>query len=185
MGVDVARYGDDKSVIVLRQGAKLLDINTYRELDTMELSAVVQDKFRGNGKITSIVIDSVGVGAGVADRLKQLGLPITEFNAGAKSSNSRAYFNLRAEMYDLVKEWLRTGDIPKDQELEDELRSIHYGYNLRSQLQLMTKADMKRLGHHSPDIVDALTFTMYPSTHTGSMMNRQPRGVRSVNCWLQ
>ena len=184
LGVDVARFGSDKSVLVLKQGYKVLDIQTFAGIDTMELASQVQEYYYRNPKIASVTIDSVGVGAGVCDRLKQLDIPITEINVGAASSNNRAYYNLRAEVYSLMKDWLRSADIPDNEDFIRELRSIMYGFNSKSQLQIMTKADMKKLGSDSPDIVDALTFCFYHTTLTSIRHSVKARGVKRSRRWL-
>jgi len=184
MGVDVARFGSDKSVIVLRQGDKLVDIQLFSGLDTMEMSAQVIEYYNRNRGISSIIVDEVGVGAGVVDRLKQLRLPVVGINVGSRSSNSKTYFNLRAEVYEEMKEWLRTADVPEHKEFIDELRSIQYGFNNRSQLQMMTKADMKKQGFSSPDIVDALTFTFFIYTSGSMLLRKKPRGIKRVNSWI-
>ncbi len=183
MGVDVARFGSDKSVIVLRQGPKILDIQMYSGLDTQELSSQVMEYYNRNRGISAVVVDDVGVGAGVVDTLKHKGIPVSPINVGSRPTNTRAYFNLRAEVYDELKEWLRYADIPQNKDLEEELRSIEYGFNSRSQLQLLSKADMKKKGNSSPDIVDAITFTFYMNVAMVTR-KRRPRGIRRVNNWM-
>ena len=181
LGVDVARFGSDKTIFVMRQGPKIIDIKKYQGLDTMEVVGEVLNYYNQNSKITSIFIDEVGLGAGVYDRLNQLNLPVVGVNAGTKSTDSKAYYNLRAELYDEVRTWLRDGgDILNDDELVKQLSSIRYGFNQRTQLQIVTKSDMKKkYKEDSPDIVDALAFTMYPFSGIGSRRrNCRKRSVR-------
>jgi len=182
LGVDVARFGSDKTIFCLRQGGKLLDIKKFQGLDTMEVTAQILEYYNRNRGISHIFIDEVGLGAGSYDRAKQLGLPVTGINVGSKSSNAKMYYNLRAELYDEVKDWLRSpADIPHDEELITQLASLQYGYNQRTQLQLMTKGDMKKkLGLPSPDIADALAFTFYPSSSLFLRSRVQKRGIRRV-----
>ena len=180
LGVDVARFGDDKSIFVLRQGPKVLDIRKFQGLDTMEVTGEILNYYNQNAQIATIFIDEVGLGAGSYDRAKQLGLPVIGINVGMKSTNSKVYYNLRAELFSELKEWLRVGgDIPKDLELIDQLASLQYGFNQRTQLQLMTKSDMKKkLKVASPDIADALAFTFYPSSGIARRSNVRKRAVR-------
>ena len=180
LGVDVARFGDDKSIFVLRQGPKVLDIRKFQGLDTMEVTGEILNYYNQNTTISTIFIDEVGLGAGSYDRAKQLGLPVVGINVGMKSTNSKVYYNLRAELFSELKEWLRVGgDIPKDLELIDQLSSLQYGFNQRTQLQLMTKSDMKKkLKVASPDIADALAFTFYPSSGIAKRSNVRKRVVR-------
>ena len=182
LGVDVARFGSDKTIFVLRQGEKLIDIKKFQGLDTMEVTAEIMSYYNQHRDISMIFIDEVGLGAGSYDRAKQLNLPVTGINVGNKSSNSKVYYNLRAELYDELKGWIRaSADIPHDDELVDQLASLQYGFNQRTQLQLMTKGDMKKkLGLPSPDIADALAFTFYPSSGLFLRTQGRKRGIRKV-----
>ncbi|MEC4595472.1 terminase [Burkholderia vietnamiensis] len=173
MGVDVARFGDDQSVIYFRKGR---DGRTHapiplRGLDTMALAARVAleyDKFRADG----LFVDETGIGAGVVDRLRQLGYPVIGVHFGAKpdrampGSDQNAYFNKRAEMWGEMREWLKGGAIPNDIELEQELTGPEYTFRLRDgrdAILLESKEDMKKRGLASPDIADGLALTFaYP-----------------------
>ena len=158
MGVDVARFGSDKSIILFRQGRKILDIFEYRGLDTMSLSDMVFEK---NSLFSpdAIFIDGGGVGGGVVDRCKQLGLNPFDINFGSKSSKPEEFLNLRAEMWYKMKLWLDSGDIPNDLEIKDDLTKIEYYYNSKQQLFLESKEAMKKRGEASPDKADALALT--------------------------
>lgn len=164
MGVDVARFGDDKTVFVVRQGPKLHQIETFKGLDTMEVAAQLAS-FNAVHQCQAIFIDAIGIGAGTADRCKELGLPIVEVVASAKSSQPNIYSNLRAQLWAEMKIWIQNGaDIPgiareKETNLAAQLTSMEYFYNNRMQLQLLAKKDLKKQGHESPDIADALSHT--------------------------
>lgn len=178
MGVDVARFGDDATVFVLRQGPKILDIEKIRGLDTMEVSARVVEYYHLHQPST-IYIDAIGIGAGVFDRCKELKLPVVDVIVSSKPNDPKRYSNLRSELWGLMREWLKNGaDIPNDLELKNQLISMQYGYNSKMQIQLMSKRDLKKkLGLESPDIPDAISLTMAASTFTYS-----PRraGIRKV-----
>lgn len=160
LGVDVARYGDDQSVIIKRQGLAAYDLEKYREIDTMRLSnrvATIINEWNPD----AVFIDGVGVGAGVVDRLRELKYRyIIDVNGGNAPSDPDLYFNLRSEMWGKMKDWLILGGlIPNDQELTDDLVGPEYGYNPKGQIQLETKKDMKLRDLPSPDSGDALGFT--------------------------
>ena len=161
---DVARYGDDKTVIMARQGRKLIGMWKYRELNTMEVAREVAVKIREIRPAVTFV-DEVGVGAGVIDRLRQLGYTIIGVNAGSKPDDEETYYNKRAEMWDRARKWLREGgDIPNDNELRASLIGVEYGYSdnrTGERLRLERKADMKKRGLDSPDEGDALAYTFY------------------------
>lgn len=157
MGVDVARFGDDESVILVRQGRKVLEIRKYR-VDTMQLAAHVMEMAKLY-RPDAIFADGVGVGGGVVDRLKQQGRDVIEVNAGATAYDHRTYFNKRAEMWGKMRDWLKGGDIPNDPQLETDLTGVQYGFDPKNRIQLEKKEDMKKRGLHSPDTADALALT--------------------------
>jgi hypothetical protein len=159
IGVDVARYGDDKSVICIRQGRKILLLKKYRELNTMQVAAEVANHIREYRPIINFV-DGVGIGAGVVDRLRMLSYDVIEVNGGQKPNDDETYFNKRAEMWDRMKQWLRSSaDIPNDADLRNALIGIEYGYNEKEQMRLERKQDMKKRGLESPDEGDAIALT--------------------------
>lgn len=162
MGVDVARYGDDQSVILVRQGRKIPYIKRYREMDVMKLSALVVEA-ANEEKPDAIFIDAVGLGAGVVDRVRQLGVSCIEVNAG-NSADHPKYRNKRAEMWAEMRNWLKNGaELPDDKELLADLTGPEYGYTDTQKLQLERKKDMKKRGLSSPDAADALALTFaYP-----------------------
>lgn len=158
MGVDVARFGDDQSVIYIRQGLQTIGIKKYRELDTMQLASQVartQDEYRAK----VVFVDEVGIGAGVVDRLRHIGREVIGVNGGNKAATPKHY-NHRAEIWDDMRTWLKNGgSIPDDPELISDLTGPEYGYTPSEALQLEKKTDMKERGLASPDIADALACT--------------------------
>jgi hypothetical protein len=165
LSCDVARFGDDKTVITLRQGRKVLAMFKYRELSTMEVAREVAGKIREYRPVVTFV-DEVGVGAGVVDRLRQLNYTVIGVNAGESADDPEIYYNKRVEMWDRMRQWLREGgDIPMDNELRAALIGVEYGYaDNRGQgevIRLETKRDMKKRGLDSPDEGDSLAHTFY------------------------
>jgi hypothetical protein len=164
LACDVARYGDDSTVITIRQGRKVLGQFKFRELSTMEVAREVAQKIRQYSPAVSFV-DEVGVGAGVVDRLRQLGYTVIGVNAGIKADESETYYNKRAEMWGRMRDWLRDGgDIPNDMDLRASLIGVEYGYTDQRTgelLRLETKKDMKKRGLKSPDEGDSLAYTFY------------------------
>ena len=173
MGVDVGRFGDDESVIYIRKGrdGRTHPPLRYRGLDTMALATRVAEQyefFRADG----LFVDEGGVGGGVVDRLRQLRVPVIGVQFGGRPDRSQPgqefvrYANKRAEMYGNVREWLKGGAIPDDNDLAQELTGIEYGFVLREGVDailLESKDDMKKRGIGSPDIADALALTFaYP-----------------------
>jgi hypothetical protein len=172
VGVDIARFGDDSTVFILRQGPKLLDFKVYKGLDTMEVAIKVAE-FSGIHQPSRIYIDSIGIGAGTYDRCKQLGLKVSEVIVSNKSTEPNVYANLRSQLWGKMRDWLMNGaDLPtqakdKDTNLCAQLSSMEFAYNNKMQIQLLSKKDLKRMGHPSPDIADALALTFADSVYEG------------------
>lgn len=174
VGVDVARFGDDQTVIYLRRGrdGRYYKPLKFRGLDTQQVAAKIaelNEQLRPN----AIFIDEGGPGAGVVDRCRYLQLPITGIDFGGSADRSQvaqsgavAYANKRAEMWGNMRDWLAGATIVDDPQLKSELTSVQYGYKLingRDSVLLERKEDMKKRGLSSPDIADALALTFaYP-----------------------
>lgn len=167
IGVDVARFGDDQSVIQIRQGrdAVTWPSERFRGIDTMDLASRVAHKvgeFNRKGiKVSAIFVDGGGIGGGVVDRLRQLQVPnVIEVNFGGKAMDSRLYADKAAEMWGAMRDWLSAGGaIEDDNELEDELVAREYGLDNQNRIKLERKDDMKKRGLASPDRADALALT--------------------------
>jgi hypothetical protein len=163
VGVDVARYGNDESVIFIRQGrdARTHPPRRYAGIDTMQLAANIINVC-SELHPDAVFIDGGGVGGGVVDRCRQLGLSVFEVDFGARPDRAapEKCANKRSEMYVLAREWLAGGALPDDPDLRDQLMSIEYSYREPGQELLLTsKRDMRRAGVPSPDLVDGLIVT--------------------------
>jgi hypothetical protein len=164
VGVDVARFGDDETVIATRVGrdAQSIPIKRYRGLDTMQVASRVAEhvnEMRLLGLKVVLFIDGGGVGGGVVDRLRQLNFDPIEVQFGSKADDERKYANKRAEIWGRAKAWLEIGCLPKDEQLAADLTGVEYGFNLRDQILLESKKAMKERGLASPDAGDALACT--------------------------
>lgn len=162
MGVDVARFGDDQSVIRFRQGrdARSIPPLSFRGIDTMALASKVV-WLAEQYPVRAIMIDGNGVGGGVVDRARQLTrVPVLEIQAGGKARNEADYVNRTAEAWGLMRKWLREGGaIDASGDLLDDLGGREYGFDGNNRLQLEMKDDMKKRGLASPDHADALALT--------------------------
>lgn len=170
IGVDVARFGDDESVLVVRKGrdARSIPATRLRGLDTMQLASRVVELAQAL-RADAVFIDGGGVGGGVVDRCRQLRLAVHDIQFGGKADRAdlvtegERYAQKRSEMWGAMRAWLVTGAIEDDRELEQQLVGPTYGLNRRDEIQLEQKADMKSRGLPSPDWADALALTFaYP-----------------------
>ena len=159
IGVDVARFGEDKTVIARRQGLKLYDLKKYSNLDTMEVADEVIREI-SLFKPEAVFIDLGGVGAGVYDRLKWLNYNVIGVDFAGKPNRKDKYINKRAEMWGEMAEWLKSADIPNDTDLKEDLAGPQYYFRGdNAQILLEKKQDMKKRGLASPDCADALALT--------------------------
>ncbi|MEX3008348.1 PBSX family phage terminase large subunit [Hoeflea sp. TYP-13] len=166
MGLDVARFGDDRTVLISRHAHKVNKIWRWSTLDLMQTAGKVTE-IAGREQPHALFVDGVGVGGGVVDRLRQLGLKVIDINGGARAGNSARYRNKRAEMWAKMRDWLRdVGEIPDDDELAIDLQSPNYLYDSQNRIQLEKKEDMKKRGLLSPDLADALALTFAESVRT-------------------
>lgn len=165
VGVDVARFGGDESVICTRmqRDARTYPRKAFRGIDTMQFAARVGEhinELKALGMRVIVFVDGGGVGGGVIDRLRQLQHDVIEVNFGGKPDDPRKYKDKAAEMWDRVKAWLPTGYLPEgDEVLVTDLTGREYGYNDASQIVLERKEHMKERGLASPDHADALALT--------------------------
>ena len=181
IGADIARFGDDETVFIARQGPKILNISQLKGKDTMEVAeALYQYQRDYNAKV--IFIDSIGIGAGVFDRCKQLKLPVKEVMGSNKSSKPMEYFNMRSQLWGEMRHWLNNGgDIPNIEDLRSQLVGMSYGYTTKMQIALTTKKDIKRQGLKSPDIADALSLTFAENVFGSANVTFRARKVKKSN----
>lgn len=161
LAADVARFGDDQSCIIKRQGLAAFDLEKYRGIDTMQFASLIAREIN-DWKPDAVFIDEVGIGAGVVDRLRQLGHDVIGVNPGFAAMDRGLYFNKRVEMWGLAKDWLKAGGaIPDDKQMRDDLTGPEYGFSANEQFQLEKKEDMKARGLASPDCGDVLAYTFF------------------------
>ncbi len=157
LGVDVARFGSDRSVILRRRGDRVEDIRVLRQMDTMQLAGWVVAAIRECNP-AQVYVDEIGVGAGVVDRLRELGHPVRGVNVAHKAHQDGLYANLRAEGYWTLRQRFMSGSIsiPADSQLVGELAALRYSYDSQGRLRMESKDEMRKRGLPSPDKADAL-----------------------------
>jgi len=164
IGVDPARFGDDRTSIVRRRGRVAYKIENYLKKNTMEIAGIVH-KIIIDEQPDKVFVDVVGLGAGVYDRLVELGHRdvVVAANASLTALNSQKYSNRRAEMWGLMKEWLieQPAQIPDDDVLHADLCGPKYTFDSNGRLVIEKKELMKKRGIRSPDSADALSLTFF------------------------
>ncbi len=163
LGVDPARFGDDRTAIIRRQGRKAYGLETHIKKDTMEITGIVHNIILTE-RPDAVCVDVGGLGAGVVDRLNELGHKdiIYPVNAGSKPLDAKKYQNKRAEMWGEGKAWLEElpNQIPDSDELHADLCNSKYSVDSISRLKIESKADMKKRGVRSSDCADAFLLTL-------------------------
>ena len=147
LAVDVARFGSDRSVILRRRGNLVEDIQVFREMDTMQLVGWVNAAIR-EAKPEYVCVDEIGVGAGVVDRLREVGHHIRGINVARSADQDGLFANLRAEGYWRLRDLFSTGqiNIPTDNQLMGELAAMRYSYDSRGRIQIESKDSMRQRG---------------------------------------
>lgn len=167
-GVDIARKGSNKSVMYRNRGGQIRHIKGWAKFDTMRSADTIAHILSQHvHHPVPAVIDGIGVGAGVYDRLFQLGHEVGMFIASQRALNPIKFYNRRAEVYWQFREGIENGMIDldeRDEQLASELTSIKYWINGRGQIQLETKEDMEERGVASPDNADAAVMS---TVHVG------------------
>lgn len=164
IGVDPARFGDDRTSICYRQGRKVHWIRSYSKKNTMEVAGLVVQVIKEVDP-DQVAIDVGGLGAGVYDRLQELvdekSVQLVQVNSSNSPIDEVKYTNKRAEMWGEMREWLekQPASIPDSDELHADLTQIRYSYDSNNALRMEKKEDMKKRGLRSPDMADALGLT--------------------------
>jgi hypothetical protein len=173
LGVDVARYGDDSSIVMPRRGLMIYPWEEFRKLNTIDLGGFINQTYQELGA-NGCAIDVIGVGAGVSDWLEKHNLKnLYQVNVANSSSDVTKYNRLRDELWIRVRENCLLGkysfpDVKTKgdseslgQQLVNELSSVRYKFNAHGGYVVESKKDMKTRGVASPNIADALCLTEY------------------------
>lgn len=183
LGADIARYGDDETIIAPRIGGKVFDLLTYSKQSTMETSGRILravDEFKSMyPQINRVKIktDDDGLGAGVTDRLKEvvaqerLNYEIIPIQNGSSAIEKDKYYNKASEMWDVMREELDTNlscylqgkestiQLPKDDKLIKQLSNRKYSVDSKGKIQIESKKEMKKRMGESPDRADAVIYS--------------------------
>jgi hypothetical protein len=148
IGVDVAKFGSDRTVICIRRGDLVLRFIEFRNQDTMatagQVAALIEEL-----EPAYVRVDEVGIGAGVVDRLAELKLKkVYGVNVGERAENKSQFANKRAEVFDGLRKRFEAGEIsiPDKRELISQLAALKYSFNSTGQMRLEGKDELRRRG---------------------------------------
>lgn len=164
LGVDIARQGDDRSALIRKQGRVMFGLKTWQGADAMAMAANVANEILEWEPDAVFIDGSGGYGAGVIDRLRQLGHSPIEVQFGSSPKDPR-YSNLRTEMWMELANWVRDGgSMPNTPEVKLDLCAPTYTHaNAAGKMALEPKDKIKARGLPSPDVGDAMALCFaYP-----------------------
>jgi hypothetical protein len=180
MGVDVARYGMNETVICIRAGfdAKSIKWIKLRNLSATQCAARIMEQIQKH-KPDACFIDADGIGGPVYDIIRDLRYrQVFAVNSGKAAYASNEYANLRAEMWGKMRKWLERGQLPEDKALRAQLIGPEYDFTNKNQIKLEKKEDMEKRGLESPDRADALALTFAMPVTGIARFPEELQGVR-------
>jgi phage terminase large subunit len=164
-GLDVARFGTDRTALARRRGNVLTQpVQTWGGLDLMQTVGRVAAEYNAlplADRPQEILVDVIGLGSGVVDRLRELGIPVRGINVAESPALAERYRNLKAELTWKAREWFdkRDVNIAGDELLAGELVGIKYKHTSNGKLQIETKDEYRKRTRKSPDVADAFILT--------------------------
>jgi hypothetical protein len=182
LGVDVARMGNDETVIARARGPVIDFLATRHKLKTTETTGLVISLAKQH-KVNEVRVDDIGVGGGVTDQLEEAGINVVGINVGLPARDSERFLNLRAELAWGLRERLEHGKIqlPDDEELLAQLSGIKYSFTARGQIKVESKDDMRKRGLPSPDRADALILA---ASGFGGVPMVKMENLHMASAWL-
>lgn len=188
-GVDPARFGSDSTVLSRRRGSSIHKIEGKRNLRTTAVAGWIiseYNKLSTEERPEAILVDVIGIGAGVVDILEEKGLPVIGVNVSESADMFSDGYKLRDQLWLELRKWLeaKTGSLPNDPQLLSDIIKPQYTFMSNGKLKVESKQEMRKRGAGSPDYADSvcLTFaydsaTMFSGRRVG---HRKPlrRGVR-------
>ena len=184
-GLDVARFGDDRTALAKRCANHLVEpVKWWKGKDLMQVCGLIQNEYYGATKKPAMIfIDSIGLGSGVVDRLKETGLPVRGINVAESAAVGETFMRLRDELWWHARDWFRelSCRIPDDGRLIAELTMPTYGHTSSGKLKVESKDEMKKRTSKSasgrdgksPDLADAFCLTFAAK----NMVFRKPKPI--------
>ena len=187
LACDPARFGDDSTVITLRQGLKVHWQIELKGFDGFDIANRLANLCRDEAPVSCIVYDAIGNGAeldGALRRVPGLSVPLIPVMWGQPARDDKQFFNQRSEAWGRMRDYLEHASIPDNDELAEQLTGLSYGYDGRFRIQLESKKDARKRGVKSPDRGDSLALSQIPDLIDRKISNAKVRPVqRRVVVW--
>ncbi len=177
IGCDVARFGSDETVFFeIHENGFVPAPIVKNGQDLMATAGELYRHAKSGIRVTRIGVDDAGLGGGVTDRLREMGVRVQAVNAGEGATASDEFVNRRAEMWWALREELRAGTLalPPDPKLKGDLTNLRYSYDSRGRIKLEPKDDVKERIGRSPDRGDALAIAVWAMKHRGGEFKSTP-----------
>ena len=183
LGLDVARYGSNKTVLTTFQPNRVIRIKTIQNRSTMDaVNMVVAEGVSAGVKLMQVTVDDTGVGGGVTDRLRELSYAVLALNFSQKTSDPLHFRGIRDELYWHLRELFRSDEIaiPNNEALIAQLSAIKYKINpLSGRIEIESKDAMKKRGLKSPDEMDSLAIAVWGAKRMKASNHARRRSGRS------
>lgn len=183
-GADIARYGSDDTVVYANRGGRVRLARRAHGNDLMASTGVVARLLAEEpSPAAEAVVDAIGVGAGVFDRLREQGAAVRGFVASERASRPDRFVNRRAEVFWWLREALRDGLLdldPADEALAEELLAIRVSENSRGLIQVEGKDELRRRLKRSPDRADAAAMTLVGEWRPAEPVDREAEALRRI-----
>jgi hypothetical protein len=180
LGLDVARFGGDESVLALRQGTRIRIIDSWQGKAITDTTGRVLDHVRRLqvelARPIRVVVDDSGLGGGVTDGLREQGVRVVAFNGAKKARRAADYPNRRSELWFTFAEALPILDLdPFDTELARELVAPTYSFDSSGARVVEQKSNTRKRLRRSPDRADAVLLTLAVDPPLAPGRARKPR----------
>lgn len=159
VGVDLARFGDDKTVFFKKKGFKVLDYKIYTKLDEVEIENKLIDFLKYDKEIFTKI--DLGYMPGVFDHLKHKGYNVLGINNGGEAKDKDRYANTISEMWFEFAEIIDKVSLPYNDKLKEQLTDRKYGYDKKERKVIESKDQYKKRNYESPDEADSLLLAYY------------------------
>jgi hypothetical protein len=164
-GIDVAGPGEDETVLDLVEGPRVLLERAWPNQDPRGEIVATLTPFKP--RLRSVKVDSAGIGYYLARHLEDLGFPVEFINVGEAPRNSERYKNLKAELYDGLRQRFKDGAVSGvgSQRAVSQLAGLRYRHNARGQMEIESKEEAQKRGVKSPDRAEAMMLAFATTDH--------------------
>ncbi len=155
-GLDVAGPGEDETVLVVRDGGRIVFSGAWPQSDPR--GDVIAALMPYKSRLRKVNVDVIGIGWGMARHLEDQGFAAQNINVGESPSDVEKYANLKAELYWGLRMRFQEGHISglADEKMVGQLAGIRYKHDARGRVVIESKDDARKRGVHSPDRAEAV-----------------------------